>query len=62
MSERIVAVALLTRPELKTLGKTFDRAWRIERAPATFDDLLEAIDEADRMLEERAIENNPRSL
>lgn len=56
MRERIVANGLLTRPELNALGKAFDRAWPIEQAPSTFDDLLDAIDEADRVLEGRAPE------
>jgi hypothetical protein len=47
MHERIVAVGLLTQRELNILGPTFDRAWSIEDAPQ-FDELLRAIDEADR--------------
>jgi len=47
MHERIVAVGLLTQRELNILGPTFDRAWPIEDAPQ-FDELLRAIDEADR--------------
>jgi hypothetical protein len=47
--ERIVAVALVTRPELVALGSSFDRAWPINEAPC-FAGLLEAIDEADREL------------
>lgn len=54
MSERIVAVGLLTRRDLNMLGPTFDRAWPVEEAPA-FNELLRAIDEADRRLQ---IENN----
>jgi hypothetical protein len=50
MSERIVAVGLLTRRDLNLLGPTFDRAWPVEEAPA-FNELLRAIDEADRRLE-----------
>jgi hypothetical protein len=49
MNERIVAVGLLTRRDLNLLGPTFDRAWPVEEAPA-FNDLLRAIDEADRRL------------
>lgn len=56
MPDRIVAVALLTQPDLDALGKAFDRAWPIEKAPNTFDDLLDAIDEADRRLEQQAQE------
>jgi hypothetical protein len=49
MSERIVAIGLLTKRDLRLLGPTFDRAWPVEEAPA-FDDLVRAIDEADRRL------------
>jgi hypothetical protein len=51
MSERIVAIGLLTRQDLSLLGPTFDRAWPVEDAPH-FDDLLRAVDEADRRLKE----------
>jgi hypothetical protein len=54
MSERIVAVGLLTRRDLNMLGPTFDRVWPVEEAPA-FNELLRAIDEADRRLQ---LENN----
>ncbi|HZU51767.1 MAG TPA: hypothetical protein VE968_07820 [Sphingomicrobium sp.] len=50
MDERIVAVGLLTRRDLNILGPTFDRAWPVEEAPA-FNELLRAIDEADRRLQ-----------
>ena len=53
MQERIVAVGLLTRRDLKILGPTFDRIWPVEEAPS-FNQLLRAIDEADRVLEERS--------
>lgn len=56
MSERIVAVGLLTRRDLSTLGPTFNRAWPVEEAPA-FNELLRAIDDADRRLE---VENKIR--
>jgi hypothetical protein len=49
MHERIVAVGLLTRRDLNLLGPTFDRAWPVEEAPA-FNELLRAIDDADRRL------------
>ena len=52
-ADRIVAVGLLTRRELDLLGPTFERAWPVENAPA-FDELLRAIDEADRKLQEAA--------
>jgi len=49
MHERIVAVGLLTQRELNILGPTFDRAWPVEDAPQ-FEELLRAIDKADREL------------
>ena len=49
MARDIVAVALLTQPELQGLGAAFGRAWPIENAPY-FTGLLQAIDEADRLL------------
>lgn len=51
MHDRIVAVGLLTKRELNLLGPTFDRAWPVEEAPA-FNELLRAIDEADRQLQQ----------
>jgi hypothetical protein len=51
MAERIVAVGLLTKHDLGLLGPTFDRAWPVEEAPS-FNELLRAIDEADRRLED----------
>jgi hypothetical protein len=47
MTRRIVAVALLTQPELEGLGAAFDRAWPIDDTPC-FHGLLQAIDEAER--------------
>ena len=52
MNERIVAVGLLTQRDLNLLGPTFERAWPIEEAPSTFEELLHAIDDADRQLQE----------
>jgi len=49
MSERIVAIGLLTKRDLMLLGPTFDRAWPVDEAPK-FDDLIRAIDDADRKL------------
>jgi hypothetical protein len=49
MKERIVAVGLLTQRDLNVLGPAFDRAWPVEDAPQ-FDELLKAIDRADRSL------------
>jgi hypothetical protein len=50
--ERIVAVGLLTRKDLSVLGPTFDRVWPVEEAPS-FSELLRAIDDADRQLDEQ---------
>jgi hypothetical protein len=49
MGERIVAVGLLTQRDLNLLGPTFERVWPVEEAPS-FNELLRAIDEADRRL------------
>jgi hypothetical protein len=48
--DRIVAVGLLTQSELTLLGPTFTRVWPVEEAPM-FNQLLRAIDEADREFE-----------
>jgi len=47
VKERIVAVGLLTRTHLETLGPTFTNAWPVDETPC-FSGLLQAIDEADR--------------
>jgi len=47
--DRIVAVGLLTRNDVRLLGPSFDRLWPVDQAPH-FGDLLQAIDEADRQL------------
>jgi len=52
VQDRIVAVGLLTQRELNLLGPTFERAWPVENAPS-FDELLRAIDDADRQLQSR---------
>ena len=51
MRESIVAVALLTREDLELLGPAFERAWPVEQVPG-FEELLRAIDDADRRLTE----------
>ena len=51
MNDRIVAVGLLTKRDLSLLGPTFDRVWPVEEAPG-FTELVRAIDEADRRLQE----------
>ena len=55
MAERIVAVGLLTERDLNVLGPAFGRIWPVEEAPS-FNELLKAIDEADRDLKEIAKE------
>jgi hypothetical protein len=52
MQEHIVAVGLLTQRELNLLGPTFERAWPVDDAPASFERLLFAIDEAERRLQD----------
>lgn len=54
--QRIVAVGLLTEQDLDRLGHTFTRLWPVENAPC-FEELLEAIDRAERQLndDQRAI-------
>jgi hypothetical protein len=47
VSERIVAVALLTQEQLDLLGPTLKQVWPIDGTPC-FDGLLQAIDECDR--------------
>jgi len=53
MSERIIAVGLLTRRDLEVLGPTFDRIWPVEEAPH-FNELLRAIDDADQRLQQQS--------
>ena len=53
MPDRIVAVGLLTRSDLKLLGPTFDRIWPVEEAPH-FNELLRAIDDADYKLRQES--------
>ena len=48
-----MAVGLLTERDLNALGPAFDRIWPVEEAPS-FNELLKAIDEADRNLKEGA--------
>jgi hypothetical protein len=45
--ERVVAVALLTKDDVRLLGPTFERLWPVEDAPC-FSELLQAIDEAEK--------------
>jgi hypothetical protein len=57
MPDRIIAVGLLTRRDLQLLGPTFDRIWPVEQAPH-FNELLRAIDEADRNLQQVSSRRN----
>ena len=50
--DRIVAVGLLTQTDLNLLGPAFTRAWPVESAPV-FEQLVQAIDEADRELQQQ---------
>jgi hypothetical protein len=47
VDRHIVAVGLLTEQDLSLLGTTFTRLWPVDSAPK-FDELLAAIDEAER--------------
>jgi len=47
--ERIVAVGLLTQREVELLGHGFSRLWPVDNTPC-FEDLIQAIDDADREL------------
>ena len=40
-------------PKLTALGKVLGGAWPVEGIETTFDELLSAIDEADRQLQDR---------
>ena len=51
MERHIVAIGLLTEQEVNLLGERFTRLWPVDNAPK-FEELLEAIDDADRRLAE----------
>jgi hypothetical protein len=51
-SPQIVAIGLLTQHELELLGHGFDRAFPIDNE-LVFEDLLQAIDDAERALQSR---------
>jgi hypothetical protein len=51
--DRIVAIGLLTDRNLERLGDELTRLWPIDLVPQ-FEELLAAIDEADRRLQESA--------
>ena len=57
--ERIIAVGLLTRRDLDSLGPTFSRVWPVEEAP-DFHELLCAIDRADAELRRKENMHGPR--
>ena len=46
-AERIIAVGLLTQSDIDRLGSDFARLWPVDETPC-FNNLLQAIDEADR--------------
>ena len=52
MERHIVAIGLLTEEEVSLLGDSFTRLWPVDDAPK-FEELLEAIDEAERALAEK---------
>ena len=45
---RILALVPTGNPELGRVQAALERAWPLEKVPSSFDDLLKAIDEADR--------------
>ena len=47
--QRIIALGLLTKDDLGRLGDTFTRLWPVGAAHC-FDEILEAIDEAEKKL------------
>jgi hypothetical protein len=51
VERHIVAIGLLTEEEVSLLGDNFTRLWPVDNAPE-FEQLLEAIDDADRRLTE----------
>ena len=55
--ERIVAIGLLTQREVELLGHGFSRLWPVDETPC-FTELIKAIDEADRELEEAHVRMN----
>ena len=51
--EEIVAIGLLTQNDIQRLGESFSRLFPLPRDGA-FDDLIKAIDEADREKDRRS--------
>ena len=52
-ARQIVAIGLLTQHDLNLLGHEFDRAIPVDKTPR-FEELLRAIDDADRDFRSRA--------
>lgn len=50
--DKIVAVGLLTQNDLNLLAGTMARVWPVQDAPC-FEELLQAIDEAEKGIEKR---------
>lgn len=59
MSGNIVAVGLLTQQDLDLLGGNIARAWPVQDAPC-FEELLQAIDEAERRARKRRASDEPQ--
>ena len=53
-ARQIVAIGLLTQHDLNVLGHGFDRAIPVDNTPR-FEELLKAIDDADRDLRARTL-------
>ncbi len=56
---RIVAIGLLTQREVELLGHGFSRLWPVDETPC-FTELVRAIDDADRELEEAHLMAGPQ--
>lgn len=50
--DHIVAIGLLTQDDVRRLGEKFSRLFPVPR-DGTFDELIKAIDEADRQKDQR---------
>ena len=56
--DRIIAIGLLTQRDVDVLGQGFSRLWPVDRTPC-FTDLLQAIDDADRELQNSDVKAEP---
>jgi hypothetical protein len=56
--DRIIAIGLLTQRDVDVLGQGFSRLWPVDRTPC-FTDLLQAIDDADRELQNSDMKAEP---